>query len=78
MLSAQFGELKVNEKKATLSLNIDGIDAVLEYRTRTVLCDNDALKQRVETTVSRIDEAIGDAAYAHAVHSLSASSTKFA
>jgi cleavage and polyadenylation specificity factor subunit 3 len=51
---------------------------VLEYRTRTVLCDNDALKQRVETTVSRIDEAIGDAAYAHAVHSLSASSTKFA
>jgi len=76
MLSAQFGEAKVNEKKATLSLSVDGVDAVVEYRTRTVICDNEAMKQRLDTTISRIDEAIADAAYARAVHSLSASSTR--
>ena len=76
MLSAQFGEAKVNEKKATLALSVDGIDAVVEYRTRTVVCDNEAMKQRLDTTISRIDEAIADAAYARAVHSLSASSTR--
>ena len=66
MLSAQFGEAKVNEKKATLALSVDGIDAVVEYRTRTVVCDNEAMKQRLDTTISRIDEAIADAAYARA------------
>ena len=76
MLSAQFGEAKVNEKKATLSLSVDGVDVVVEYRTRTVICDNEAMKQRLDTTISRIDEAIADAAYARAVHSLSASSTR--
>ena len=60
MLSAQFGEAKVNEKKATLALSVDGIDAVVEYRTRTVVCDNEAMKQRLDTTISRIDEAIAD------------------
>lgn len=78
MLAAQFGEPTVDEKKATLKLNIDGVNVVVEYRTRTVLCDNESLKQRLDTTIGRIDEAIGDAAYAHAVHSISASSTKFA
>jgi cleavage and polyadenylation specificity factor subunit 3 len=77
MLSAQFGHAKVNEKKSTLSLNIDGTDVTVEYRTRTVLCDNEALKQRLDVTIGRIDEAIGDAAYSNAVRSLSASSTKF-
>ena len=78
MLEAQFGKPKVNEKKATLTLNIDGIEVIVEYRTRTVLCENESLRQRLDTTIGRIDEAIGDAAYAHAVHSISASSTKFA
>ena len=78
-IPTSFGRIarpKVNEKKATLALSVDGIDAVVEYRTRTVVCDNEAMKQRLDTTISRIDEAIADAAYARAVHSLSASSTR--
>jgi len=76
MLTAQFAQPVVNVKKAQLTLNIDGVEAVIDYRTRTVMCDNEALKQRLDTTVSRIDEAISDAAYGNIVHSLSGTSTR--
>lgn len=77
MLSAQFGKTKVNEKKGTIAMDVDGADVTIEYRTRSVICDNDALRQRLELTIGRIDEAIADAAYSNVVRSLSASSTKF-
>jgi len=76
MLTAQFAEPVVNVKKAQLTLNIDGVEATIEYRTRTVFCDNEALKQRLDTTLGRIDEAISDAAYGNVVHSLSGTSTR--
>ena len=70
MLEAQFGKSeKVDEAVKVLEMKVDSKKVTILHATRTVTCEDETTRSRVELALGRIDEAIADASYASRVRS---------